>query len=205
MHSSDNTSRVLDSLIGELRELLARVIEGSVTLACEREEVDRDLYAMLIPLSVEQCNVEYYEYTLSRYEDILQQELSFAMEYGLVSDMELFLSNPSAYAAGMEDGLLKLKEGVSSVQKGISYSISDNMKKLGLSVAALAYTNAEFELWKSKGGIDGYFGVRNSNYPCSLCDSYAYQFIPMSQGMIYPLHNRCVCSIVPLRQSELRE
>lgn len=200
-----NTSRVLDALISELYELLSRVIEGSVTLACEREEVDRNLYSMLIPLAVAECNVEYYEYSLSRYEEILQQELAFAMEYGLVSDMELFLSNPTAYAAGMENGLFKLKEGISSVEKGVSYSFADNMKKLGLSVAALAFTNAEYELWKSLGGVDGYFGVRNSSYPCSLCDSYAYQFIPLSQGMIYPLHNRCVCSIVPLRQSELQE
>lgn len=198
-----STSRVLDLLIAELEELLLRVIEGSITLACEREEVDRDRYLMLIPMSVPQCNLDYYEYTLSRYGGILREEIALAIERGYGEDIERMLEDPMLYMSGKKDGLIALKEGVSQVEKGVSYSFLGNMKKLGISVAALAFTNAEFELWKANGGVDGYFGVRNSSYPCSLCDSYAYRFIPMSQGMVYPLHNRCVCAVIPLRQSEL--
>ena len=203
--TGEDTSYILNSLIRELRILLARVIEGCIDLSCEREEVDRDTYSMLIPLSVPQCNVDYYEHTLSKYGDTLQQELDFAIGREYIEDIDLFLLNPMLYMSKRDGGLVALKEGVTEVSKGVSYSILDNLKKLGISVAALSYANAQMELWKDRGDMIGYMGVRNSNYPCPLCDSYANRFIPMSEGMVYPLHNRCVCSIIPLRQSELQE
>ena len=117
--------------------------------------------------------------------------------------MNLFLFNPTAYMNDKKNGLLALKEGITGVSKGVAYAFGDNMKKLGISMAALAYTNSLAEIWNVKGGVAYYFGVRNSNYPCPLCDSYAHIPIPFSQGMIYPLHNRCVCSIVQVYQNEI--
>lgn len=203
--SSDGMVKsILDSLIDSLRELLLCLIEGSMRVACEREGVeDTDMQILLLQTAVPQCSISYYEDTLVRYRSILESEMAFAGNNEISADLDLFLLNPMAYMSGRKNGLLALKEGIGEVSKGVSYSLRDNMKKLGISVAALAYTNAEYELWKNTGLVSGYIGVRNSSYPCPLCDSYAYRFIPMAEGMVYPLHNRCVCSIVPLHQNEI--
>jgi hypothetical protein len=194
---------ILDSLVDSLRDLLSRVIAGVITLAMEREDVQDENMGELIPLMVAQCNVAYYNDTLDKYKGILREEIAFAIENGYLDELHIFLESPLAYLSLKQHGLMDFKQSVTDAGKGVSYSFSENMKKLGISAAALAYANAQFSLWNQNSAISGYFGVRNSSYPCSLCDSYAYRFIPMSEGMVYPLHNRCVCSIVPVTQSEL--
>lgn len=201
--SGGSTAAILDSLLSSLRELLEALISGSAQVACEREEADSDTQLALLLATISMCDISYYEDTLTRYRNILDDEVRFAIEGGYTADIDLFLLNPMAYMSGKKNGLQDLKEDIGDVSKGVSYSFAENMKKLGISVAALVYANAEFELWRNMGDIEGYMGVRNSSYPCALCDSWAHVFVPMSQGMIYPLHNRCVCSIIPLRQSEL--
>lgn len=196
-------SAIQDSLIDSIKELLSRAISGVVALAIEREEVEDEGYASRIPLIVEQCDVNYYIPTLDKYKSILSEEIDYLVDKGYTSDMALFLENPMGYSSDKKNGLLDLKSSITEVDKGVSYSFSENMKKLGISVAALAYANAQFFIWNQNGNIAGYFGVRNSNFPCPLCDNYAHRFIPLSQGIIYPLHNRCVCSIVPVYQNEL--
>lgn len=194
---------ILDDLMREMRSLLQMLLDNCVYMVCDREDMDYDRYKALMPLSVEQCNATYYDYTLSKYKDILLSEITFATDGRSLGDINLFLANPIGYMSSKKGGLLELKRGIDNVDKGVSYSFSENMKKLGISAAALAYSFGMLEAWKTNGGVAGYFGVRNSTYPCSLCDSYAYEFMPLSQGMIYPLHNRCVCSIVPIYQNEL--
>lgn len=201
--SGGDATSVVDSLLASLRELLEALITGCTQVACEREDEDSDTQLSLLLATVPQCAISYYDDTLTRYRSILINEIAFAKDKELVRDIDLFLFNPMAYMSSRKGGLLDLKENVEGVFKGVSYSFMDNMKKLGISAAALAYANAEYELWRNEGYVAGYIGVRNSNFPCPLCDSYAYRFTPMSEGMVYPLHNRCVCSIIPLHQNEL--
>lgn len=201
--NSQYADSILDSLIDSLRELLSRVIAGVIALAMEKEEMQDENMGELIPLMVAQCNVAYYNDTLDKYKGILREEIAFAVENGYLDELPIFLENPLAYLSLKQHGLIDFKESVKDAGKGVSYSFSENMKKLGISVAAMAFTNAQFSIWNQNSGIIGYFGVRNSNYPCAMCDEQAYQFVPMSAGMIYPLHNRCVCVPVYLTQNDL--
>lgn len=194
---------ILDSLINSLKELLSIVIAEVIALAMEKEGVENKNLGELIPLMVAQCNVAYYNDTLEKYKGILREEIAFAVENGYLDELPIFLENPLAYLSLKQHGLVDFKESVKDAGKGVSYSFSENMKKLGISVAAMAFTNAQFSIWNQNSGIIGYFGVRNSNYPCAMCDEQAYQFVPMSAGMIYPLHNRCVCVPVYLTQNDL--
>lgn len=203
LSTGGNTDTILDNLIADLRAVLEELIGRSMEIACEREEVDKDIYSTLLPMDVPECNIEYYDEALDKYKEILSLEMLIAKELGFDSELELFLVNPQGIMSTRKGGLLELQEKVPAVDKGVSYSFGVNMKKLGISAAALVYATASMQLWKNRGDVNGYFGVRNSNYPCPLCDSYAYEFIPMAQGMVYPLHNRCVCSIVPVTQSEI--
>ena len=194
---------VLDQYFVEIEDCLAFLIDESMKASCEREDEDYDRYMYFLPLVVPECSVSHYKDTLNRYRSILAQEIDYAVEHGYTDDLAIFLANPQGYVSRKKDGLIGLKTGIEGVSGGVSYSLSDNLKKLGISVAALSYVNTEMYLWKTKSEIVGYFGVRNSNYPCPLCDEYANIFIPISQGMIYPLHNRCVCGVIPITQSEL--
>lgn len=194
---------LLNDLMDKVRQECIHIIERSIETASAREGQDSDTNKYILPLAVQQCSMAYYEDTLNRYMNILKSEIEFAIEGEYIDDMFIFLSNPQGYMSGIKGGLYQLKNEVSDIKNGISYSFSDNMKKLGISIAALAYANAELYIWKSSGNIVGYFGVRNSNFPCALCDMYAHLFFPISQGMVYPLHNRCVCAIVPLTQNEI--
>ena len=195
---------MVDTLLQQMRSLLEEVLGVCIDLALEREtesETEKMLYA-LMPLEVEQCNIGYYDQTLDKYKGILTMEILLAQELGFTDELELFLYNPMSFMADKGDGMARLKDEVDGGQ-GVSYSFFENMKKLGISAAALSYSNALHHIWENKGTTQWYYGVRNSNYPCALCDSYAYVLQPMDAGMIYPLHNRCVCSIVPVNQSEI--
>jgi hypothetical protein len=194
---------IVDSLIMEIGELLEELLRKSVSLAIEREGEDIDILLPFILQGVEQCSLDYYLDALDRYKSILLDEIRFAIEQGYISDISTFLSNPQGYMAGKKGGLQGLKDAVKDAGQGVSYSFRENLSKIGISISMLSYANAELWLWRRAGEIVGYYGKRNSNYPCPLCDDYAYMFIPIEQGMIYPLHNRCVCSIVPLRQGEI--
>lgn len=201
--SGDNTDIIVNNLIGDLRAILNELIGRSMEIACQREGVDSELYTALLSAEVPECNIEHYDEALEKYKEILTLELLMARELGFDSELELFLVNPQGIMSSRRGGLLELQQGVSAVDKGVSYSFGVNMKKLGISAAAMVYATASMQLWKNNGDVSYYFGVRNSNYPCPLCDEYQYQLIPLSAGMIYPLHNRCVCSTVPVNQSEI--
>lgn len=198
-----DTQSILDQYFIEVEEYIGSILDDSIRAACNREEVDTDRYLCLLPLLIPECSTSHYKEPLDRYRSILEQEIRYATEHGYNDEIAIFLSNPQGYIAKEKGGLFSLKTDVKGVSNGVSYSLTDNLKKLGISVAALSYVNTEFYFWKSKQDIVGYFGVRNSNYPCPLCDEYANIFIPMQQGMVYPLHNRCVCAVVPISQNEL--
>lgn len=200
----EDTAPVLDAIISEMQALLVILIQDAADLAVEREvdnDADRFLFG-LIPLDVEQCNINYYEDALAKYREILELDLMIAKEMGFADELEIFLYNPLAFLAGDTDGLIRLKNEVPAGQ-GVSYSFFENMKKIGISAAALSYCNALHHIWATNGDVLYYYGVRNSNYPCALCDGEAYMLHRMDEGMIYPLHNRCVCSVIPLRQSDM--
>lgn len=199
----EDTEYIVDSIISEMRALLVILIQDAADLAVEREtdnDADRFLFG-LIPFEVEQCNINYYEEPLAKYREILELDLIIAKEMGFADELEMFLYNPLAFLAGDANGLTRLKNEVPAGQ-GVSYSFFENMKKIGISAAALSYTNALHHIWNEKDDVLYYYGVRNSNYPCPLCDSHAYVLHPMTE-MVYPLHNRCVCSVIPLRQSDM--
>lgn len=199
----EDTGHILDAIIFEMRALLSILIDEAVNVAVEREAQEEDTAAYyLIPFEVEQCNINYYEDALAKYREILELDLIIAGEMGFADELEMFLYNPLAFLAGDTDGLIRLKNEVPAGQ-GVSYSFFENMKKIGISAAALSYCNALHHIWKSEGDVLYYYGVRNSNYPCALCDGEAYMLHRMDEGMIYPLHNRCVCSVIPLRQSDM--
>ena len=200
----EDYTQYIDALLFDLGFLLDTVFSDSVTLAVEKEGQNAQLDTLLytIPLATEQCRLSYYQVTLDKYRSILSNEIIFAIESGYSHDLAMFLSNPQGYIADKKRGLEELKTSITDVSRGVSYSFLDNINKLVVSAAALSFTNAQMHLWKENSDIVGYMGVRNSNYPCALCDSYAYQYIPLSSGMIYPLHNRCVCSVVYLTRNE---
>lgn len=201
--SHSDYTHLISELEHTLNGLIDELLKKTIQLACEREGYDYNIFQYILPMDAPQCSLGYYADTMARYKSILIDEITFAVDGGYVDDLTVFLDNPTAYMSDKKGGLLELTYAVSEAGRGVSYSFSENMKKLGISVAALSYANAVFSLWKRDGNIVGYFGVRNSSYPCPLCDSYANVFIPISQGMQYPLHNRCVCSVVPLYQNEL--
>lgn len=194
---------IIDSLAAEIETLMDELINKSITFAIEREEEDKDICLPLIASLVPECSLDYYLEALEKYKRILKEEIDLAVEMGYTNDLIIFLSNPQGYASGKKGGLLALKEGVSEVSSGVSYSLGENLRKIGISISALVLTNAIFWLWGRNGEIIGYYGKRNSNYPCPYCDDHAYIFYPMSMGMIYPLHNRCVCAVIPLRLNEI--
>lgn len=198
----EDTSHIVDVLVNEMRILLMDALDSSWQTAMAREGLEKEIPFRNLTFDVPQCNIDYYEETLDKYKEILTLEMLIAQELGLADELELFLLNPKVYMSGRENGIVELQERVPG-GKGVSYSFLENMKKLGISAAALSYSFALYHIWKSEGAVQFYYGVRNSSYPCSLCDSYAYMLIPMAQGMVYPLHNRCVCSIVPVYQSDM--
>lgn len=193
---------LLDELFLDLEQMLLDCLDYTFNLACERENADTSRWLYLFPLLDSRCSLSFYQDAIGKYRNIIEQEIEFAQRSGFSRSMETFLLNPQGYISKKKDGLLRLKEGVSEVNKGVSYSLMDNIKKIGITALTVSGLAAMYHLWQDR-GVVAYYGIRNSNYPCSLCDDYARRIIPMSEGMVYPLHNRCVCSVVYVNQNEL--
>lgn len=69
-----------------------------------------------------------------------------------------------------------------------------NMAKLTLQMAWMRSRRLEME----DDGVPGYYVLRGSNYPCSLCDSKV-GFHPITDTEDYPpYHGHCCCFVVPI-------
>lgn len=53
------------------------------------------------------------------------------------------------------------------------------------------------EAWLLNNTISGWISIRNSSFPCQLCDSQAYVFHPISE-LFQAWHRRCVCLCIPV-------
>lgn len=100
---------------------------------------------------------------------------------------------------------IKLNKGVAQVLvnkgqhlgMGISNASYVAINTLGRFTIADAWMYDDYLGMDAQGAI-GYIGHRGSSFPCSLCDEAVNIFHAISEGMIYPLHPRCVCYVTPV-------
>lgn len=86
--------------------------------------------------------------------------------------------------------------------QGISNSMAVALTLVTQDTAFRFYNKLLHDSWSNDIGIVGWFSIRNSSYPCDLCDSQAYVFHPMSDFFM-GYHIRCVCLCVPVTKNML--
>lgn len=84
--------------------------------------------------------------------------------------------------------------------KGISKSSLLALTLVGQDFAFRAYNKTLNDIWSLDNSIVGWISVRNSSFPCQLCDSEAYIFHPITE-QFYSWHPRCVCLCVPITRN----
>lgn len=89
-----------------------------------------------------------------------------------------------------------------SYGNGISASSLIALTLVGQDTEFRFYNKTLRDAWLLNGNIQGWISVRNSSYPCQLCDSQAYVFHPMSE-LFMAWHRRCVCLCVPITKNML--
>lgn len=83
---------------------------------------------------------------------------------------------------------------------GLSKYGATNLVTMARSTLAKTWMKSEFMEAEDE-GVGGYYVFRGSSYPCeSICDMQVGWFHPMSQGMILPLHSRCCCFAVFVKE-----
>ena len=80
---------------------------------------------------------------------------------------------------------------------GISQSALLALTLVGQDTAFRFYNRNLREAWLLNNTISGWISIRNSSFPCQLCDSQAYVFHPMSE-LFQAWHRRCVCLCIPV-------
>ena len=89
-----------------------------------------------------------------------------------------------------------------SYGNGISTSSLVALTLVGQDTAFRFYNKTLRDSWLLDDSISGWISIRNSSYPCQLCDSQAYVFHPMSE-LFMAWHRRCVCLCVPITKNML--
>ena len=84
--------------------------------------------------------------------------------------------------------------------KGISKSSLLALTLVGQDFAFRSYNKTLNDIWSLDNSIVGWISVRNSSFPCQLCDSEAYIFHPITE-QFYSWHPRCVCLFVPITRN----
>ena len=92
-------------------------------------------------------------------------------------------------------------KGVSYGQ-GISNSMAVALTLVAQDTIFRFYNKLLHDSWSNDNSIAGWISIRNSSYPCDLCDSQAYVFHPMSEFFM-GYHRRCVCLAVPVTKNML--
>ena len=85
---------------------------------------------------------------------------------------------------------------------GISQSALLALTLVGQDTAFRFYNRNLREAWLLNNTISGWISIRNSSFPCQLCDSEAYIFHPITE-QFYSWHPRCVCLCVPITKNML--
>ena len=83
---------------------------------------------------------------------------------------------------------------------GISQSALLALTLVGQDTAFRFYNLNLREAWLLNNTISGWISIRNSSFPCQLCDSQAYVFHPMSE-LFQAWHRRCVCLCIPVKNN----
>ena len=84
---------------------------------------------------------------------------------------------------------------------GLSSSGAINVESFAYQTATLGWEKSRFETQKEE-GKDGYIVRRGSSYDCSVCDSVCAVFHPIEEGMVLPVHNRCCCYAIFVKQNQ---
>lgn len=92
-------------------------------------------------------------------------------------------------------------KGVSYGQ-GISNSMAVALTLVAQDTIFRFYNKLLHDSWSNDNSIAGWISIRNSSYPCELCNSQAYVFHPMSEFFM-GYHRRCVCLCVPITKNML--
>ena len=85
---------------------------------------------------------------------------------------------------------------------GISQSALLALTLVGQDTAFRFYNRNLRESWLLNNTISGWISIRNSSFPCQLCDSQAYVFHPMSE-LFQAWHRHCVCLCIPVTNNIL--
>lgn len=87
-----------------------------------------------------------------------------------------------------------------SYGNGISASSLIALTLVGQDTEFRFYNKTLRDAWLLNGNIQGWISIRNSSFPCQLCDSQAYVLHPMSE-LFQAWHRRCVCLCVPITKN----
>ncbi len=94
-------------------------------------------------------------------------------------------------------------EATNIKSKGVTYGSGVSQAALlalalvGQDTAFRFYNRSLREAWLLNNTISGWISIRNSSFPCQLCDSQAYVFHTISE-LFQAWHRRCVCLCIPV-------
>ena len=87
--------------------------------------------------------------------------------------------------------------GVQSGAVGISNNGSTNVVNMAKTTLQMAWMRSEAMEYEEDGAA-GFYVLRGSNYPCSICDD-ACGFHPIEEAMdILPVYPHCCCYAIPI-------
>ncbi len=109
------------------------------------------------------------------------------------------------YSSELIKEAIKSNEYEATNLKAKGFSYGNGVQKSSLMGLTLVVQDSLFRFynktlndsWLTDGNILGWISIRNSSFPCQLCDSESYIFHPITETFV-SWHRRCVCLCVPI-------
>ena len=207
----------ITAVMDELEERIFQLIMTYSLHISDNDERKEGLIAYLASLGKNDMDMrETLDAYLFRYMydmEVLMASLLLAREQGkekALSDASIIakvkMAMSAKYMPTMKAQYIRLmgvhRDNTGLSTAGVSNSNANNVINMAKNTMNMAWMkNLEMD-FEQDDGIEGFFVMRGSSYPCTLCDSMV-GFHPATDSDLLPqYHAHCACIAVPMRKDE---
>lgn len=206
---NNKIDNIIKSINIEILSISSKREEAASKVACDRlgtsydENIVNSFDNEEIQGSTYEERVKYY---LSNFKKEMEAfiAIGFALEYSNLQIYNTWMVNRKNPLGSIlfKKFFMKMSasylNGKTKFGKGFASSSFVGLKTMEMDNTFQSYNYTQNSIWKDDKGIEGWYTVRGSNYPCPECDSHVGEFHDKKE-IFYGYHPRCCCIMIPLK------
>ena len=209
--------KIFDKLLSDIFNIIYLRSENVDIIAHQKEKAQRNNKYLHIFLASQIAGLTLDD-RIYKYVDMLRSEIEAYIAVGLANGYTqsqiinlyiIWLKNPYACPQILKAFNTKGYKAERIKNKGITFgkgkyiSSFNNLLRLEQQTIFQAYNHTINSIWLSNRNIVGWYTIRGSAYPCSICDDNIGVFHPKDE-FFYGYHIRCCCIMLPIFLTDVR-